>query len=160
MAGVAPGRTAPGSWGAGKPPPQGAQRELQSAFGEAVGPPPGLGLNSVGSSHNSQSPGGLHPKLCRKTPHNLGVLGTTSGIKKTSKNAENNSILVSGDFPRLGHGHSQVSVMPSLQYSCIKDMKNEANEAIEANEGDRGAGGERGDLGERGDRCERRKRGG
>ena len=94
------------------------------------GPPPGLGLNSVGSSHNSQSPGGLHPKLCRKTPHNLGVLGTTSGIKKTSKNAENNSILVSGDFPRLSHGHSQVSVMPSLQYSCIKDMKNEANEAV------------------------------
>ena len=85
-------------------------------------PPLSLGLNSVGSSHSSQSPPharsgpGLHTKLCRKTPNNLGVLG---GRGKKSENSD----------PRLSHGRSQASVMADLGYS-IKDLKNEANEAV------------------------------
>ena len=89
-------------------------------------PPLILGLNSVGSSHSSQSPPharsgpGLHTKLCRKPPNNLGVLGGRG--KKSDKNAENSD-------PRLSHGRSQASMMADLGYS-IKDLKNEANEAV------------------------------
>ena len=87
-----------------------------------------LGLNSVGSSHSSQSPPharpGLHTKLCRK-PGNLGPLGT----KKTDKNMENSELLLASEYPKLSHGRSQASMMTGLGYS-IKDLKNETNEAM------------------------------
>ena len=88
-----------------------------------------LGLNSVGSSHSSQSPPhtrsgpGLHTKLCRKPQHNLGALDSRS--KKTDRDSD----LLLTEYPRLGHGRSQASMMADLGYS-IKDLKNEANEAV------------------------------
>ena len=96
-------------------PVQGRPIPLRSA------PPLSLGLNSVGSSHNSQSPGpGLHTKLCRKPPNNLGTLGGRG--KKTDNNGENSD-------PRLSQGRSQASMIAGHGYS-IKDLKNEANEAV------------------------------
>jgi len=101
-------------------PVQGLPIPLRSA------PPLSLGLNSVGSSHNSQSPPhartgpGLHTKLCRKPPNNLGTLGGRG--KKTDNKVEISD-------PRLSHGRSQASMIAGLGYS-IKDLKNEANEAV------------------------------
>ena len=86
-----------------------------------------LGLNSVGSSHSSQSPpharSGLHTKLCRKPPNNLGALASNN--KKTDRDSD----LLLTEYPRLSHGRSQASMMADLGYS-IKDLKNEANEAV------------------------------
>ena len=90
-------------------------------------PPLILGLNSVGSSHSSQSPpharSGLHTKLCRKSQHNLGALDSRS--KKTDRDSD----LLLTEYPRLSHGRSQASMMADFGYS-IKDLKNEANEAV------------------------------
>merc|ERR1712170_275470 len=66
-------------------------------------------LNSVGSS-NSRSPPRVHNKLCRKQPGSP----KPQLNKKNFKNVENNSILVTADFP-------PISITNKFN---LKDMKN------------------------------------